>query len=324
MATATRNKLSTSEGIESQTLLRDRAIRFTREIVNFDSIDLKESEQNQARFLAIHPETVELYTAAMEDGAEFPPIVIYRAKIGGKVRSSVLDGNHRIRSAMAAGFTSAEMLVVTEATEAQRELFIYEANAKHGLPTTMAERVAQGVFLVGLGNQALEVAQALGVPERKLWAAVRAKRARTRLERLGVKMNPKWSDGLLQRFGSVRSDVVIVPLIKLVNDARLSPNESEALVLGVNALPTEGAALEYLEKERASQSATIASTAGGALAVPKEINALRIGLRMFQNMDPEELAKALTQVTPEYRDALGRRTLEGVSTLITLASKFKQ
>ena len=44
--------------------------------------------------------------------------------------------------------------------------------AKHGLPTSVAERVKQGMYLVSIGNTATSVAKALSVPERRIWEAL--------------------------------------------------------------------------------------------------------------------------------------------------------
>jgi len=317
---ATTKVQPTSHGDEIEDLLRDRAMIPVRKMVAFKDINREASVRNQARLDAIHPETVELYTAAMNDGAVFPPIVVF----GSKAPYTIGDGNHRFAAATAAGFTDAEMFVVDKATQAQRELFTYQANAKHGLPTSLEERVVQGVYLVGLGNQANEVAVALGIPERKLWNAVGAKRSRQRLERLGVQTNSKWTDSLFRRLGSIRSDAVVVPFVQLAVKARLTVSEIEGFITRVNEETTEGAQIKLINERAASAAPMIASTAGGALGLPKEVNSLRIGLRMFKNLDEAKLRSALDQLTPEYRDALGRETVESVGKLVTLASQFKR
>lgn len=314
------NLQPTTHADASEDLLVDRAIKFDTKIIAFKDIDLEASARNQARFLAIHPETVELYTAAMNDGAVFPRIVVY----GSKPPYSALDGNHRIRSAIAVGFTAAEMIVVSSATQAQRELFTYEANAKHGLPTSLEERIAQGVYLVGLGNQAVDVASALGVPERKLWGAVAAKRSRQRLERLGAKISTRWGDDTFRRLASIRSDTVVVPFAKLITSAGLSNTEVSALIVQVNAFTTEGSQLAFIEQRAAQLAPIIRSTAGGAVNLPKEVTTLRLGLRMFKNMEPDRLAAAVATIDPGLRDSLGRETLESVSVLINLAGVFKK
>jgi hypothetical protein len=316
---AAQNLQPTAHGDASEDLLRDRAIKYEIRTVQFSDIDLEASARNQARFLAIHPETVELYAAAMSDGAVFPPIVV----TGNKPPYTVADGNHRLRAALVSGFDSASMIVITGATAAQKELFTYEANAKHGLPTSLAERVAQGVYLVGLGNQAVDVAAALGIPERKLWAAVAAKRARQRLERLGVPIGKNWSESTFRRLGSVRSDVVLTPLARLIVGARLSVSEIDPMITRINSFSSEGQAIAYIEDRTKALAPMVTSTAGGALALPKEINTLRIGLRMFRNMDPGKLGVALLQVDPEFRTSLGRETVEAVGQLMALAAAFK-
>lgn len=301
---------------ESQQL-HARAMKFNRMVVSFEAIDLEASERNQARLLPIHEETVELYEAAMRDGAVFPPIVVN----GTKAPFVVLDGNHRIRAAINTGFDSAEMLVVTDASKAAMELYTYEANAKHGLPTTVEERVVQGVYLVSLGNAAIDVAKALSISERKLWNAMAAYRSRQRLERLGVASN--WSPGQLQRFGSVRSDVVVAPLVRLASAARLAVSDIEPMIVSVNALHTETEQLAFVAEQEAKYAPIIASTAGGAIDLPREVNRLKIGIRMLQTIDPDKLKLALEQLDPALRESMGRDTVAAIGHLVVVAGKFR-
>ena len=96
MATTTKITLQpTTPGEDDRRMLDDIGVEYKIVEIAFADIDVESSKHNQARFLALHEETVLAYAAAMEQGDVFPPIIV----TGTKGKYLVLDGNHRIAAA---------------------------------------------------------------------------------------------------------------------------------------------------------------------------------------------------------------------------------
>jgi hypothetical protein len=314
--TATYGKtLYTSEGAEEIALLREREMKFERVIVDLDDIDTDASTRNQARLLPVHQETVEIYRSAMEAGDKFPPIVLN----GTKTPYVVLDGNHRLFAAKIAGYTTTEALVVRNATKQQMELYTYEANARHGLPTTVAERVKQGIYLVNLGNEAVTVARALAIPERRLWEALQAARTDRRLSKLGVDPGPI-TQNMRRRLSSIRSDVVLAPFTEILVKSEMGAEEASTEITKINGLASEAEQLAYVEQLREKYRAIMESTAGGALDLPRDVVRLRMAARLLRNIDEAHLAESLDRVAPEFREVIGREVVESVSALLAASA----
>lgn len=313
--TGTQKILPTSEGIETQRLLRDREIKFERALIDLDDIDADASTRNQARLLPVHQETIEIYRAAMEQGDKFPPIVVNATK----KPYVILDGNHRLFAAKLAGFSSMDALLVKQATKAQMELFTYEANAKHGLPTTLEERVRQGMYLVSLGNQAIVVAKALSIPDRKLWEALGAARTESRLTNLGFTEVDRLPFHIKRRIGSIRSDNVLLPVAEIVVKADLGSNEINDIVVGVNKLTTESDQMQYVGELRDKYEPVMQSTAGGAIDLPRDVVRLRMAARLLHNIDEGMLQDSIDRLAPEFRSIVAREVIESVSSLLTAA-----
>lgn len=315
--TGTQKILTTSEGIETQRLLRDREIKFERALIDLDDIDADASTRNQARLLPVHQETIEIYRAAMDQGDKFPPIVVNATK----KPYVILDGNHRLFAAKMAGFLSMDAFLVKQATKAQMELFTYEANARHGLPTTLEERVRQGIYLVSLGNQAVVVAKALSIPERRLWEALGASRTETRLTKLGFDGIDRLSFHTKRRLGAIRSDNVLMPIAEVVFKAEIGSNELNDIIVQINKMATEAEQLAYASELRTKYEPVMQSTAGGAIELPRDVVRLRMAARLLRNIDDDQLQDSIDQLTPEFRSVVAREVIESVSSLLT-ASKI--
>jgi hypothetical protein len=304
--------------MDTQQLLRDREMHFVRKHIDLDEIDADASTRNQARLLPVHQETVEIYRAAMEAGDKFPPIVVN----GTKKPYVVLDGNHRLFAAKMAGFSSMDAFVVTQATKAQMELFTYEANAKHGLPTSITERVRQGMYLVSLGNTASVVAKALSIPERRLWEALQSMRAEKRLVKFG--MDPaRFSQNIKRRLASVHSDVVLEPFAQVIIGASLNTDEINEAVTKINTLNSEAEQLAYVESLRVKYESILQSTAGGAIDLPPDVVRLRMAARLLRRINEDTLAESIDRVSPEFRTVLAREVIESVSALLTASGLLK-
>ncbi len=320
MATLTASKLQpTSPGEEELRLLTESSIDYDVREIAFIDIDLETSKHNQARFLALHEDVVINYAAAMEQGDVFPPIIV----TGKPGKYIVLDGNHRVAAAGLVGYMSTTAFIARNITKAQSDLLIFEANARHGLPTSIEERVAQGVYLVNLGNQPKVVAKALAVPERKLYTAIGDERTKSRLTKLGI--DPaKIPAGQLHRIGAVTLNTVLQPVAEMVVKSRLDTAETNELITAINAETSgESAQLRVVESYRERYKSRAKTTVGGKLSVPKDVTRVKIATRMVRHINPSALSTALANGSPELAKEIRRDVFESISQLVSVSEAIK-
>lgn len=147
-----------------------------------DRIDLPSSSSLQYRLTEVDEATVDRYAADMERGDVFPAVVV--REVRGKL--SLIGGNHRRAAADQAGISTLPAYVVV-CSAAQARQLAYEDNRTHGLPLKPSERATLGARLVLLdGVAASDAAATVGATEPQVWAAVRAERAATRADQLGL------------------------------------------------------------------------------------------------------------------------------------------
>lgn len=302
----------TTPGDDTARMLRERGIEFSLQRISLDQVDRETSKHNQARFLPLHEDVVMTYGAAMEAGDIFPPIVLN----GTGRKLVVLDGNHRVAAADLVGYKETTAFVATKITPAAAELFTFEANARHGLPSTIEERLAQGVYLVSIGNRAKEVARALSVPEDKLYRAIATKRGGERLVKVGVKPD-LFSDHLKRRLDSVTSNVVLRPVADIAIKAKLGADEINDLVVAVNKFGTEAEQLAVVEDAKVRYAGRVRSTSGGRVSLPKNITRINLAARMIRHIEVGTLPKEIGGLDDDIAKGVRRELFESINTLVT-------
>lgn len=102
-------------------------------------------------------DTVAQYTEALEAGAEFPAIRVFRVPEGDLL---VTDGFHRVAAHKQLGRDEITAIVL-EGTRDEAQIDAATANATHGRPLTRHEYKNAALRLLGLGVQAAETARRL-------------------------------------------------------------------------------------------------------------------------------------------------------------------
>lgn len=228
-------------------------------------IDDRASLRNQARFQALDERLVVTYSEAFGNNAQFPPIVVARAAHG----LLVIDGNHRVAAARLAGKTSLPAYIVSNATERQIHVLTFDANTKHGMPTTPEERKAHAVYLVDTaGVTQKDAAQMLNVPLRELNNEIVIGRVSRRLASLGL---DRWEDigrGARRRMENVRNDTVLKAFADIVIRAKLGQAVVDDTVTEINKETTTEAQLAIVDNLRVANEAQMRLTIGGRTSVP--------------------------------------------------------
>lgn len=297
---------------------------FTYEFTTLDiaSIDRKQSERNQARIAKpIDEDQVLLYAEQMTKGAKFPPIVVYR-KGNAYI---VMDGNHRVAAADMSDITSLAAYVVNDPSPAQVTTFTYEANTRHGLPTSLKDRIVQAIHMVESGNTLVQSANQLGIPEGQLRSAYDLHEAEKRFSGLGITKFNRLSATARRRLDTIPNDVVLKAAADLVIDGSIAGDDLVKMTREINAVKSsEAAQLGVVETWRKQRASTIKATAGGRLKVAQPLTTFSRVTSTLNRTNVETLSKHFAEVPSEARDEYVRSAAQSVEKLMAIITALRK
>jgi hypothetical protein len=287
-----------------------------------EEVDREASLANQARIgEPLDPALVESYRDALANEAVFPALVL--ARPGARSYAVMIDGNHRFEAARLEELDSFGSYVVrARPTSANTVAMTYEANTRHGKPTSAEERVQQALWLHNNNRLSVEAAaSAVNVSASTVRSRLDRQRADDRAVDVGVRRQ-EWDTmplAVRARLNVVSTDEGFKATSRLAFQAQLSAAETDELVRAVNAAGRSAAKQEQVVRQvRGDYRARIAETAGGkarrggfspsrrfslavsnVLALPADLDA-----DLNQHLDDEER----TQTAGRARDAAARLT----------------
>ena len=284
------------------------------EALALSSVDADESLRNQARvFAPLDEEQAIIYAEAMAKGDEFPPIVAYRRPRSKKV--VIIDGNHRFKAAELADKGTLSAYVLKNPSREQTAVMTFDANTKHGKPTSLKERIIQAAWLVQTQNaKPSEAARALSIPAQPLYQHLKAQDTEARMKALGIK--PPGSTHQLKRLGHIRSDVVLAKAAELVQQSRMGYDASSELVTSINRYRSEADQLAAVERFAKEYEGVIRATAGGKLGLPRDFRKLQAALTRLTAVPVSGLKRTLRsgngEVPASAKDAVARQVERGI------------
>lgn len=250
-----------------------------------DRIDQAASLANQARNEALNADIVDRYTASMRRGDQFPPLIAR----DDHDHITLLGGNHRYAAHRNNHHSTAHAYLVT-CDDPTATRIRFEDNAKHGLPPTVAERIAHAVELMRYGTAQNDAAAIVGIPAPKLSIAASCITAGERARRLDVvDTYHRLPEATRYQLSQVDDDHVFSAAANLAGRAAMRTGDVAQLVRAVNAVdPTEALRIVGAEEadleQRAHQQAGKVRTGGrsararfdGALAEIRGLNPVNI------------------------------------------------
>lgn len=303
-------------------LLASYKFDYTLSTIPLKNVDRAESKRNQARIAEpVNDDQVLLYAESMKAGANFPPIVVYKSGS----TYIVMDGNHRVGAADIADIETLPAYVVKNPSPAEVMSYTFAANTKHGLPTSLADRIRQAIGLVDRhGVKAVDAAKQLGIPLNRLRSEMDNHLANARFRELGVKRFDSLPLAIRRRLDNVHSNRVLVAAAELVLEAGLTSDDTNRLVRQVNAKRSERESLDVIKAERDSRLALIKATAGGRIPVPQVLITLSRFSSGVANIEDKALRSAVNGLGPESRAEYARAAQDAGTRLIQLAGVIGQ
>lgn len=286
--------------------LTSHGVEFMPGRVMLSDINTRQSLQNQARFQPLDESLVVTYGEAMASGDRFPPVVLLSQPSG----YLVIDGNHRVTAAALVGLAEIDAYIVENLSERTVSVLTFDANTKHGLPTSAEERKQHAVYLVETaGITQKEAAQMLNVPERALNKSIQLARANRRLTSLGVERWQNMGMAVRERLQAISNDHVFKAAAELTILAKFDQETLSAMVTEINKTSTETDALAVVEAERERQKDRIDMTMGGRASLPQSVTRLSRSLSYAERVIPEDFDKKI--LDPKLAERY-RSRLEGV------------
>lgn len=298
---------------------------FEYELVNLPlaSVNRKASQLNQARVAEpIDEDQVLIYAEQMRNGDKFPPIVVFQSSNGSHI---VMDGNHRVGSADLADITEFPAYVVKDPSPAEIQSFTYEANTKHGKPTSLDDRLSQGIHLMEQDVPLKEAARRLGITPGTLstrWDMVQADK---RFRSIGIRKFDALNGTAKRKLDAIHSDPVLRAAAELVLEARLSSDDIARLVKDVNAIRAgEREQIRFIAAQREARQTVIKATAGGRIPVPASVSNLSRVTTTISRVNVKTVAADIKRLPADAQSAQQAAVSTAVTKLMDLLRAIQQ
>lgn len=233
--------------IQAERLLDERGVEYGY-CAQFAVADINRdaSLKNQARFQPLIDTVVAQYSRAMQDGDEFPAVILNKNGRG----FVVISGNHRSEAARKAGRAFIDAYIVQIQDQRVLETLTRSCNALMGQPESEDDRIQHARILIATyGIPISDAAKTMRVSESKLKATIQAARTKERLTRFGVSAE-KLSTRQLQSMDSIQNDHVMEAVGRLAVDAAMPAESIDNLRNELKTARTEADQIAIVNKAR--------------------------------------------------------------------------
>lgn len=247
-------------------------------------IDQAQSLANQVRHIPLDEDAVGRYAACMVRGDVFPPLFVDARTHG------ILGGNHRYAAHNQAGHATTAAYLVT-ADERTLLRIKVEDNARHGVPTTKAERLEHALALIAAGETQRDAAAIVGIAQPDVTIAAGCADAARRATALDVDDRfAKLPQSTRYQLSQVADDAVFAPLADLTVTCGLPNKDVKRLVRAV-AGTDQHEALRMIGAEASDWEDQARQLAGNVRTAGRTARArLDSALAEIIALDPAEIA----------------------------------
>lgn len=295
--------------------------------VPLERIDFERSLQNQARvYTKLDLDRVATYAEAMERGDEFPAVVVNRSSVKAKLVD--VDGNHRVAAYSKAEFTHIPAYVITKARPQTIVMLTFEANVKHGLPTSHEERLHQAVWLINNGASVDQAAAAVNVKSADIKKAMSRVKADQRADDVGI-LRTQW-DGISQssknRLSNITTDEGFKDAASLTFRANLAADEVFELVSQCNQVRSSSRQQAIVKNfastlgDRIQEAGAGVATGGRRQRTPKQ--AFNMVLGQLGTL-PESPSAIAARFVGEERNEAAKRARDAAHQLTAIADELE-
>lgn len=290
-------------------------------------VDDEQSLKNQARLNSVLDDaTLDTYAEAYKRGDLFPAVILHKGPR--KQKAIVVDGNHRVQAAWKIGRDTHPAYVIRDAKPETITRMTFEANTKHGLPTSQEERIHHAIYLIDSGIPQAQALRMMNVPVSAFNRQYAATLAMRRALEAGVDMKTWEQIGFSQRarLKELKDDDLFYEVVDLTYRAALTSTEVDDLVKSMNGTNSHKQRRSMFEGYQLQYSERIQDNAAGAGGMNKQRRTLTpkqswlIGLgRVVALPSPEQVVDAFKG---DERKLVKAKLEEGGNKLLALAKKL--
>lgn len=291
--------------------------------VPLDTIDLEKSQQNQARvYTKLDSGRVNTYAEAIERGDVFPAVVLNRPTAKGALIA--VDANHRLAAYVKAGRETIPAYVITKAAPKAVVALTFEANVKHGLPTSPEERMHQAVWLISNGASEAEAAAMVNVRQAELKRHHQRIRSDQRATEVGI-LRHQWeplAQSVKGRLASIGTDEGFKAAASLAFRANLGTEEVFELVTQLNGVRSSARQVALVKNFEDQVGDRIQEQSAGNVghgrrqSTPKQVFHMALGQLGRLPENPEAIAE---RFVGEERGEAAKKARNAAIQLATLA-----
>lgn len=278
-------------------------------------VDVKKSQQNQARAEAIVPDSVDRFATALKNGAEFRPVVGYKS--GNSV--VLIDGNNRCAAYLKEKREMIPAYVVHPDTPSEViHAMTVSANTTHGHTPDKAWRIQQAEFLVGIGYSQDEACRLANVRVHQLQDHQRAERATIRARTLKISGFLELPTGHKLRLGALQSDPIFLQAARVVIDTNMLQVEVDNFTKEIRNANNE--TLQVAVISRIAEDRKMAAKNKAAMGKHPRIKSsktnLLTGLGKIMAADPGQLSRMV--LTDMERIEMSKRLAAAADRILEL------
>lgn len=230
---------------KAEELLNKLGVRWEFREVAISSLKIDESRQNNARLgQTLNDDTVESYAVSLANGDQFPAIICTPSGF-------ILDGNHRISSAVLNDCLKVMAYVVMNADRAMMDTIVRTCNTTHGLPLTKEHKVIHAAFLhLSTGKTISDAAKVMGLRYNEVKDAVEVQQMRKQLEILGIQSSLLHKSIVLKLKPLIEHPKVLEQTASLIATEKLTVSEADTLIASMTEHRGENPRLQVLTEWR--------------------------------------------------------------------------
>lgn len=230
--------------------------RYVEQIKLADFLTEEQFFQNRAE--DVSPETREEYTIAMNEGADFPPVLAIQKGLG----YVIVDGHQRLRVADELGRLFFDAYVLDLSDDAARE-FAKRVNLRHGVRLSRAARLMYALNECDrVGGENLEgIARRYDLVSGTLRDAYRLRQFERRAEGFGVPpgLSRRVPLKIKKALQTIKFDEPFAEFTRLVADTGLPYSKYAAVIRKVHESKSEKESLEHITQLREELKAAVTS-----------------------------------------------------------------
>jgi hypothetical protein len=261
--------------------------------VLLSDIDRKASRENPSRLLArVDEERVQSYGLAMEEGVEFPAIVVLALDSAvSSFKYLIATGVHRVEAADLAGLKQFDAYVVAEPDQYRAELLVRRLNTIEGHGVSIRDRVLQVLHLhETYPDQSLKtLAKEWNLKYGTVQSAFKEQQAIVRARRFGVEFtkSSKLSQNSLLSLNTVHSDPVFQKILQFVTWHNVPASEIAEIVKEIKQTRDDNAAMSVVERhtEGATERKLLAQAKTGRITPAAAGKFMQDARRLMNNLD---------------------------------------